>query len=322
MSKTFFGWVEKALGVAVLVCAFAPQASQSQTLEDILGLSVRDNVQGALAVLGISAVPNESASTLFLDRNSAEADGFEFQSGQFGGGFRVSEDTPIYLEGYLGFSRYDPVYILTSGGSTTKVPSYWTSITATGGIGWQFDLDPHWKLRPMINFSIGRVQSDSSIAAQIISDELELELDFLSGGGLTALGYGASLVAEYNRRWQNDVELDLRFRHTHMRFTPLESNLSGSANATSTVAWTRVRVPTGMRAFSRPARLVGEFSASYLPGDQGKILDSEWLAQIGLGFELDVTKTKTPLISQARLMVRYAKGDNLEGYSVGLAFTF
>lgn len=315
------GQKTKTFALCFLSIGVATSAS-CQTLEDDLGLSVRDNVKGALAVLGISGVPNEAASTLFLERNTGSANELEFQGGQIGGGFRISESTPLYLEGYLGFNSYDPVYVFSSGSSNTEVLSNWNSIVATGGVGWQFDLNENWKLRPMFNFSIGRVQSDSSIAAQIISDALELELDFLSDGGITALGYGASLVAEYNKRWPSDVELDLRFRHTHMMFEPLDTNLSGTAEAISTVAWSRIRVPTGIRAFSRPTRWVGEFSAAYLPGDQGLILDSEWLAQIGAGFELDLTKTKTPLLSQARLMVRYAIGENLEGYSVGLAFSF
>lgn len=308
---------------AVLLSLFAtPVQLTAQTLEDGLGLTVRDNVKGALSIMGIAAVPNESASTLVLIRNSGDTDELEFQGGQIGGGFRVSEKTPLYLEGYLGFNSYDPVYVFSAGGSDSEIPSNWNSIVATGGVGWQFDLNPHWKLRPMINFSIGRVQSDSSIAAQIISDALGEELDFLSDGGLTALGYGASLVAEYNKRWQSDIELDLRFRHMHMMIEPLDTDLTSKAEAISTSAWSRVRVPSGIRAFSKPVRYVGEFSASYLPGDQGLILDSQWLAQIGLGLEVDISETQAPVLSQVRLMTRYAVGENLEGFSFGLAISF
>ncbi len=231
-------------------------------------------------------------------------------------------DVPVYLEGYIGFTNYDPVFLLSGPGTNTNIQSYWTSLAATGGVGWQFELNKSWKIRPMVNFSIGRVQSDSSIAAQVISNILEEDLDFLSDGGITALGYGGSLVAEFNRRWTSDFELDLRFRHTHIILEPMDTDLVGQAEAISTVAWSRVRVPTGVQVFSQPTRWVGEASASYLPGDQGIVLDSKWLAQLGAGIELDLSRNDTAWIKEFRIMARVAKGDNIEGYSAGVAIKF
>ncbi|WP_171127198.1 MULTISPECIES: autotransporter domain-containing protein [unclassified Ruegeria] len=306
----------------ILVCSIAASSAAAQSLDDGSGYDVRDNIKGALAILGISAAPNESASVLLLDKNVQNGDDYDLRGGQFGGGFRVSEDIPVYLEGYIGFTNYDPEFLLSGVSTSTSILSHWTSVAATGGIGWQFDINENWKIRPMINLSIGRVQSDSSIAAQVISSILDADLDFLSDGGITALGYGGSLVAEFNRRWANDYELDLRFRHTHIILEPLDTDLVGQAEAISTVAWSRVRVPTGVRVFSQPTRWVGEVSASYIPGDQGIVLDSEWLAQLGAGIELDLSKNDSAWVEELRLMARIAKGDNIEGYSVGVAIKF
>ncbi|MEM6577510.1 MAG: autotransporter outer membrane beta-barrel domain-containing protein, partial [Pseudomonadota bacterium] len=161
------------------------------------------------------------------------------------------------------------------------------------------------------------------IAAQIIADEIGVELDFLTDGGLSAYGYGGSLILGYNRQWTNDSELDLRLRHTQIRLETFGSDdIVASADAISTVAWSRYRFPTGARAFGKPLRFVGELAGSYLPGDQGQILDTDWLAQLGVGVEFDVTETPVPILSQTRFMVRAALGENLRGYSFGISLSF
>ncbi len=283
---------------------------------------MRDNVKGALSILGISVAPNKSASVLYLDKNLANGDDYGLRGGQIGGGFRLSENVPIFLEGYIGFTNYDPVFLLKGAPGDTSLLSNWTSVSATGGLGWEFKLNKNWKIRPIVNFSIGRVQSDSSIADQVVSEALELELDFLSDGGITAFGYGGSFVAEFNKRWPNDYELDLRFRHTHIRLETLDSDLVGTAEAISSVAWSRVRVPTGFRLFDQSTRWVSELSVSHLPGDQGIVLDTEWLAQLGAGLELDFSRNNSSWLKEFRVLARVAKGDNIEGFSVGVAAKF
>ena len=95
-----------------------------------------------------------------------------------------------------------------------------------------------------------------------------------------------------------------------------------SAQAITTGLWSRLRVHTGYKAFDRPVRAVGEFSLGYYGDDQREIFNTPWLVQIGFGGEIDVSKTKIPWVTTSRLMLRYTKGENLEGFSVGLAVSF
>lgn len=81
-------------------------------------------------------------------------------------------------------------------------------------------------------------------------------------------------------------------------------------------------MPTGRYAFGIPVRTVAEFSASWLPRDQGEILQTDRLAQVGFGPELDVSKTALPLISSGRIVMRHTRGEYLEGYGLGLAVSF
>ena len=56
--------------------------------------------------------------------------------------------------------------------------------------------------------------------------------------------------------------------------------------------------------------------------NQGEGLHTGWLAQIGTGLEFDTSKTWVPLVTRTRIMLRYTQGEELTGFSVGLAASF
>lgn len=309
------------LGATLLSCS----AATAGPLEDAFSRAIDNNLSGALAVLGLSAVPSETASTLFLDTDTSSGEEtFDFQQGQFGGGFRWSESIPIYMEGFIGWSRYDPLLVFSDGVENAQVPLKWTNVSATGGIGYEFDLSEYWVLRPQFHISLGRIQTDLSVGAQLIANRLGLDAETLINGGVWAGGVGGSLALGYNRRWDNDWELDFNLRHTHIYIEPVagDKELVGSADAITSTLWTRLRQPTGYEAFNRPIRLVYEASGSYLPGDQGDVLATEWLAQVGFGGEIDLEETWVPWVTTTRLVARYTRGESLEGFSIGLAASF
>ncbi len=303
----------------------AAAAIEPGDIEKVFGRPVREHADAALAVLGFAAVPSETASALFLNSGEGTGDAYDFQAAQLGGGFMWSEDFRLYLEGYIGWNRYDPVLLVTEGAEQSKLVTKWTGAAATGGIGWSFPLTEDLDLRPMVHVTLGRVQSDSSVVAQYVSRRLGADdVDFLSDGGITAGGLGGSLTLQYKRRWENDYEADLTLRYTRIHLETIAGNrdLDASAVAETAGLWSRLRVPTGTRAFDRPVRTVAEFSASWMPGDQGEALRSTWLAQVGFGAEIDLEETPVPWITTTRLVGRYTRGDRLEGWSLGLAASF
>lgn len=308
-------------GVALWISAGAGQADP---LDDLFGELVRENADGALAVFGITAVPSETASTLFLNTGSSPNRDYDFKAAQLGGGFRVSEDFPLWLEGYIGYNRYDPVLLLSDSGTTSELPLKWSSFGATGGVGWEFDLSPDLVFRPVAHLTLGRVQSDLSVGAQLVADALGLDVGFLKNGGITVGGYGGSVALDYNKRWENDYELDITLKYTKLILETIagDKELEASSVAETTGLWSRLRIPTGKRLYNRPVRTVAEFSASSLTGDQGVILHTDWLAQIGGGFEIDLEETWVPWVTTTRLMARYTWGENLEGFSIGLSASF
>ena len=309
---------------ASLVCLFAASTAPAQPIEDILGKNIEARASGALALLGLAAVPSETASTLFLDTGQEGATGTDFKAGQFGGGFTWSEEFPLYLEGYLGWNRYDPVFIFSDGTTQRKTEAKWNSFAASGAVGWDFKLSENLVLRPLGMVALGVVASDVTLGGLFLGNKLGKEVDFLKDGTLTAGGLGGALSLAYNQRWENDWEADVTLRHTRLYLQPIagDKDVVASAEAITTGLWSRLRVPTGYRAFSRPVRAVSEFSLGYYAGDQGEIFKTPWLAQIGFGGEIDVSETKIPWVTTSRIMFRYTKGENVEGFSVGLAVSF
>lgn len=311
-------------GVLVSLLVLQPSPVPAQGLQEILVGRVKRQAEGALAVFGISAIPSETASTLVLDTGTDSENSHGFVAGQLGGGFTVSDTLPIYMEGYLGYNRYDPTLLITRGAEESRLPLRWTSIAATGGVGWDFSITDDLVFRPMLHVALGRVQSDLSVAGTVVADRLGLDVSFLQSGGLWVGGLGGSLGLAYNRRWENDYEADATLRYTHLHLEPIagDDSLAASADAATVALWTRLRVPTGLRLFERPVRYVFEASGSYLPGDQGKALQADWLAQVGLGGEIDLQETFVPLVTTTRVVARYTFGENLTGFSIGLAASF
>ncbi|MEM1313330.1 MAG: autotransporter outer membrane beta-barrel domain-containing protein [Pseudomonadota bacterium] len=312
-----------AAGALLAGAAAAP--AQAQLLEEIAReiaqQQIDDNADAALAILGISAVPSETASTLSFEGGSSRSD-YDLSAAQLGGGFTLSERVPVYLEGFIGWNRYDPVLIINQEQSSDRLPLKYTNVAATGGIGWDFEILDGLVLRPMGHVSIGRVQTDASVAATILAELLGLDVNFLKDGGYWAGGLGGSLSLAYNKRWENDYEVDLTVRHTHIRLESISGDFDAKADAITTGFWSRLRIPTGWRMFDRPVRIVTEASGSVLPGDQGRALATRWLVQGGLGGEIDLEETWAPFVTTTRLVARATYGRNLTGFSIGLAASF
>lgn len=308
----------------LLFCLVGALPLHAQDSDALLGKAIEERASGALALLGLAAVPSETASTLFLDTGQEGSTGTDFKAGQFGGGFTWSEDFPLYLEGYVGWNRYDPVFAFSDGAEQRKTEAKWNSFALSGAVGWDFKLSEHLVLRPMGIVALGTVASDATLGGLIVGNKLGKDVAFLKDGSLTAGGLGGALALAYNERWENDWEVDVTLRHTRLYLQPIagDKDVVASAQAFTTGMWSRLRVPTGYKAFQRPVRAVGEFSLGYYGGDQQEIFNTPWLAQIGFGGEIDVSKTKIPWVTTSRIMLRYTRGENLEGFSVGLAVSF
>ena len=301
-----------ALGTAF---ALAPAHALGQSLS---GADLQKRVNGVLALMGYMLTPDVTTGALGI--SNASTGNPDFAMTTAGGGFTVSKGTPLYLEGTLGYSRYDPTFVTSNGQVTGSVAAKWDAYSATGGIGWDFPVAEGLVLRPIFNFSYGRVDSNTSASGQTGTGA---EFDFLASGQLDAYGLGGSLVLDYERyRPENEIDIELRYTNIYLHsFRGSSTAVEGSADAQSVSLWSRWRAPTGVTMLNRPLRYVLEFAHTTFVGDLDGVLGFNHLNSFGTGLELD-SSAYDITVARTRLMARYQVGENVRGWFFGLAVSF
>ncbi len=304
----------------IWIAAFAALAQAQQPPLTVSGARIQKVANGVLGLMGYSVVPDLTSSTLAID--SAGTGNPQITMSQLAGGFTLSRTTPVYLEGGIAYSRFDPTFLATNGQETRAIPLKWVTGSLTGGVGWDFPLIPDLVLRPIFNFALGRVTSDLRLARFVVDDVTGKEIDFLDRGHHDAYGLGGSLMLDYERV-RPDEEIDVELRYTAIRlqsFGGESEPLQGHADAITTSLYTRYRAPTGMTALDRPVRYVLEYAFTHYLGDQPS-LGFSTLNSIGAGLELD-TSAHDLFITRTRLVGRYRFGNNVHGFALSLAVSF
>lgn len=304
-----------------MACLFAVTAHGQGLRLNKDDLQKRAN--GVLAIMSFSIVPDITTSSLNIGSRSGTTSGnSDFLMTQLGGGDTISKSFPVYLEGVLAGSRYDPTFVATQGAEQRTIPTKWNSVSATGGIGWDFKVADELVLRPIFNFALGNVTSDLKAASWYIGRQTGKDIDFLDRGSLNAYGLGGSLMLDYEH-YRPGYEVDVELRYSDVRLNSFASSaaVQGSAIARSANLWARYRTPTGLTLLQRPLRYVFELTHSEFLGDQKGILGFDRLTSLGLGLELD-SSAYPVVITRTRLVGRYVFGQDVRGFSVGLAVSF
>ena len=287
----------------------------------LVGANVKKYADGVLALMTFSVVPDLTSS--FLSIKSMSSDNPSLGMTQFAGGATMSKSFPLYLEGGLALSRYDPAFVISQGEEQRSIPAKWNSISGTAGVGWDFPITDELVFRPIANIALGHVESDVSAASRLIGLKTGVEVDFLDNGRLNAYGYGGSVMLDYER-YREDYQIDVEWRFTYIALQSFGSSsdaVKGSATAQTTGLWARWRAPTGLTALQRPLRYVLEAAHSTYWGDNANILGFNNLTSLGVGLELD-SSAYPVFVTRTRLVARYAFGHNVSGYAIGLAMSF
>jgi hypothetical protein len=305
--------------ILIWLCT-APVTAQAQP-STIIGANVQKMANGVITLMGYSLTPDVTTGSLSFSSPSTGTPGLQMSS--LGGGFTISKGFPLYLEGTAAYSRYDPTFVVSNGTESRSIPTKWNSLSATGGIGWDFPITQYLVFRPIFNFSLGTVQSDLKVAGSYIGFQTGKDLSFLDRGRLDVGGLGGSLMLDYERYLpENEIDVELRYTNIYLQSINGSSEaVSGSSDAQNLSLWARWRAPTGLTALDRPFRYVLEFSHTQFIGDLRGALGFDYLTSLGAGFELDTSKY-TWLTTRWRLLGRYKFGDGVQGWSVGVACSF
>ena len=283
--------------------------------------SVKDQANDILKLMSYTIIPDVTTSSLSV--KNSENDNASINMTQFGGGFTISKSVPVYLEGNAAYVRFDPKFLVEDGAAERRLPVRWNSVTATAGVGWDFQIADEWVLRPIAMATVGRVFSDLRAGAWYVNQRLGTELDFLDGGTLKAVGFGGALMLDYEHS-RPDEEKDLEVRYTNVRLRSHAENYAGMDSQTTSESlsiWSRYRKPSGMFAFDRPVRHVFELAYTDYLGNKNAILGSGNLVSLGYGLELDLSAHDI-YVSRARAVLRFMQGEHVQGLSLGLAISF
>jgi hypothetical protein len=309
------GFTARALCAACLLAA-APLRAQ-----EVSDAELQRRANAVLTLMGFSLTPDVTTGALSISDQSTGNPLFRQTS--ISGGGRLSKRTPLYLEGTLAYSRYDPTFASSDGQDTLLIPTKWQSLLGTVGAGWDFPIAKDLVLRPILNLSLGRVDSERTGAPAAGQAPASRDaLDFLENGQLNAYGIGGSLMLDYER-YRPENEIDLELRYTNIRLESYESSLAVQGHAISQTfsLWSRYRAPTGFSALERPVRYVLEYAYSRFLGDLEGALGFVAVHSFGLGLELDSTNYDV-FVTRTRLLLRYKVGDNVTGWALGLGVSF
>lgn len=288
---------------------------------------VQQRANAVVSLMTFTVVPDITASNINIGSGTNQSSALNMT--QIGGGATMSESVPIYLEGTLGFSRYDPQFVVSNGSESRTVPTKWNSLTATGGIGWDIGLhrDSHggnWVLRPIGNVTLGTVASDLRIGNWLLGQYTGKNLDFLDGGRLDVYGLGGAMMLDYELfSPAQDIDAELRYSYQHLQsFGGTAASVTGQANAENLGLYLRRRAPIGnLTLLGKPVRYVMEGARTEYLGEQRGLLGFNSLNSLGLGVELDSSKYDI-FVTRTRLVARYMFSHNTSGYGVGLAMSF
>src|SRR3954463_13370030 len=301
------------LRFAALALLLAPASSPAQVND----ANLEKRADAILTLMGFSLVPDVTTGALSISDQSAGNPYFRQTS--IAGGGRPKKDVPLYLEGTLAYGRYDPTFAVDDAQATVSVK--WESLLATGGVGWDFPVARQVVLRPVVNFSLGRVESEARVSAAPPPGS-RAALDFLANGRLNATGLGGSLMLDYERyRPENEIDVELRYSNIHLQSFDSSQAVEGHANAQTLSVWSRYRAPTRFTALDRPLRYVLEYAYTSFLADLRGVLGFDDVHSFGAGLELD-SSNHDVYVTRTRLLVRYKIGNNVTGWALGLAVSF
>ncbi|QZA81890.1 hypothetical protein [Deefgea piscis] len=295
-------------------------AKDKKELNLLPNSNVQRSANAVLSLMSYSVILDLAASSLSI--KGTESENKKLMMTQLGGGSTISKDVPLYLEGALAGSRFDPTFVATNGEQERAIPLKWTSLSGTGGIGWDFPIAENWVLRPIVNFSLGTVASDLKIANWWINYKTGKEFNFFDKGSMNVYGLGGALMLDYELvKPEYEVDLELRLSQVHLQTFKTNDAVAGSAKSQTANVWTRYRAPTGLTFLSRPLRYVLEASHSHYYGDQAGVLGFDYLSTVGLGFEVD-SSAHPVFVTRTRFLMRYMFGPNVSGSGMSIAMSF
>ncbi|WP_118136696.1 hypothetical protein [Oceanicella sp. SM1341] len=280
-----------------------------------------DLVSGLLALTVFGATPGISTATFDVD------DGDEFStyrispSRAFDAGFTGAR---VYLEGSLGYlagGQGEDISIEVA--EPTRVGFDFTTFSALGGAGLEFDLAQGTVLRPILLAGYSYTDVDAEFSGP--------EAGLLSAAGKGILWdahlhnfiFGGALALQHDESFAGDLNLQARMRYTHYvarSFSATDSVLVGTRDFGVLVGAAELDGPTGLNVVGRQLRWIGFTTGTFLPG-RSDALGFNYFVELGGGLEL-VDPDMVSGVEGVSLRGSGLLGNGVYGWSLGLSLEF
>jgi hypothetical protein len=170
-----------------------------------VGINVQKYADGALTLMAFSVVPDLAGSALSI--NSAKNRQPQGACDAIRRRLVAQRLVPRLRRRVRGLQPLRPRFRRQPGPGAARHPD---EVEHLGGLGWGFHLFGDVRLIPIFNFSLGHVESDSSLAGRAINVFTGKDIEFLKNGRLNAYGLGGSVILDYSRfREMYSVEVQL-----------------------------------------------------------------------------------------------------------------
>ncbi len=248
------------LGFVIVTAAGMAAAQNAGAPVGIVGQTPRSVSEGVLDLLAYSVVPDGTLSTVQLDRGGGDDNDIGVSLSQLGAGFTWSDSFPLYLEGFLGYARYDPRFVFSDGQDQRRISTRWDQFSVTIGVGYDFPIAKNLYLRPILNAAIAQVTTDAALATSLLAfRNNNQDLAAIDRGKLNAYGLGGSLMlAYYDHLPAREIDIELRTTDLQLQtFGDTTDAVKGDTNALTVNLWGRLRWPTGTRSVSKAGQVAG-----------------------------------------------------------------
>nr|WP_241496704.1 hypothetical protein [Aeromonas caviae] len=234
---------------------------------------MQQRANAVVSLMSYAVVPDITASN--LDIGSGTNDTSALTITQLGGGATLSEDVPLYLEGTLGYSRYDPQFV----SPMQRDPHHSHQMEQP---------ERHRRHRLDVGVHRDRLVAIWCCGPSPMSPWARWPATFASGPPcsstgrqesglprrrhLNVYGLGGSLMLDYELfSAAQDIDAELRYSYQHLQsFTGTAESVSGQADAENLGLYLRRRAPLWhWTLLDRPLRYVLEGARTEYLGSNG-----------------------------------------------------
>jgi len=314
-----------------LLLGLAPGLAAAQSLrQDLRDVARAGAIGGALHGFSVfGGVPGISAATydsegVHLDSSKVPISNTfaAFDSGWLAGTAPYLEFTAGYLHARVNGVVAEPDLGATDARLTSD------AFTGLAGVGLDIPvlaaLGGRTVLRPILLAGYARIDSNTRFSGPNATSLAQRTQGLITDASLDSLLLGGAIALVHDRALGGGIDLQVGLRFNQLADIGLQATdpaLNTTNGFSVTTAAVELKGPTGLDIGGLPLRWIGFAAGTWMFGQGSDALGFSSFAELGAGLELGTTG-HLPWVQAISLRGSGLFGDNVTGWSVGLAMSF